>query len=93
LTKDNQCVTFTAFRIVASFRLECPHVFFVTPLEATLTSEPTSVASKGLTKYLNPAFSTLTKNRVGWGYKKTVSLEFQRGSDSIRHKLGALLHL
>jgi hypothetical protein len=33
----------------------------LTPLEATLASHSISVASKGLTEYLNPLYATLTK--------------------------------
>jgi hypothetical protein len=35
----------------------------LTPLEATLATPLISVVSKGLTKYLNPLYATLTKNR------------------------------
>ena len=36
-------------------------------LESTLTCDPTSVDSKGLTKALTPLDATLTKNRGGGG--------------------------
>src|SRR5713226_1091831 len=40
----------------------------VTPLAATLTQPPLSVANTRLTQFLSPLAATLTKNR-GWGHR------------------------
>ena len=44
----------------------------VTPLAATLTQPPLSVANKRLTQSLSPLAATLTKNR-GWGHRLAYS--------------------
>src|SRR5580704_4329878 len=54
--------------------LSLQHSARVSPLAATLTNLPASIANKRLTQSLNPLDSTLTKNRGGLAFGPTPIL-------------------